>query len=635
MAVITLSYDGDQSIGIFRRGNGVSESLWVRLRSAAQASDQHTRANSHIVSLTWPAALSVLRNLSYLQDLSDFEFAADDTSEERIMRFMSDVAAVQGVIGEASIELSEDEIRAQLQALGWDISHHNLKSYQLANVRRLAALSNGANFSVPGAGKTTVTFALALLTQANTDRILVVAPPNAFPAWEEVIDECLLPTALQAYREPFTRLAGGEAKIRALLETPAKRFIISYDQLVRVDALIDHYLSTHNVHLILDESHKMKAGSLARRGMALLRMGHLAVRRDILSGTPMPQSSRDIESQLDFLWPGTGLGSRIAAGEAPRDVMGALYVRTTKHDLDLPARERREELVTITPAHLAFYAVLKEDVFARASELRKGKSAPALIKARRSVMRLLQAAVNPELVATSISETVNAERANGLLKAVIDEGVSARVVAAVALVERLVAEGRKVLVWTIFTSTLLQLRDAMAHLNPAVIYGATGLGDEADDASRQGQLRIFKDDANCHVMIANPAAAAEGISLHMHCHDAVYVDRSYNATHFLQSIDRIHRLGLPSDVVTTVYVMQNVLPPGVGSIDRSVARRLTAKIRNMQALLDDPDLHELALDEENASSAIEDSIDEKDISDLVAELEAVTPTSDGCESLLE
>lgn len=625
MATIVLSYDPATSDGVFSRGPGISESVWIRFRSTAKDADTHARVTSHRINVSWPAALSILRTMAPLQDPLKFEFDTDASSVSLIAKFQADVAAVRQVAGSAVAQLTEADILAGLHSLGWQVNSHQLKTYQLGSLQRLLALPNGANFSVPGAGKTTVTFALHLLTRASVGTMIVVAPRNAFPAWENVIDECVLPTASDAVREPFTALVGGEAKIEALLATNAKRYIISYDQLVRVDALIERYLSTHRVHLVLDESHRMKAGVQSQRGSALLRMGHLAVRRDILSGTPMPQQSLDIESQLDFLWPGTGLGSRIATGEAPRLVLGNLYVRTTKKDLNLPPRHRETVRVKLTDAHLAFYGVLKDDVHARASEIRSGRNGIALIKARKSVIRLLQAAVNPELVAETIQDSANPEKAGALLKAVLDEGVSARVLAAVALAEKLVAEGRKVLIWTIFTSTLRQIENALAHLQPALIYGAVGLGDEAEDASRQGQLRRFKQDPNCMVMIANPAAAAEGISLHMHCHDAIYVDRSYNATHYLQSIDRIHRLGLPPDTKTTIYVLQNILPSGVGSIDRSVGRRLTAKIRGMQVLLDDPDLHELALDEEDASASLDGSIDDRDILDLIDEIENRAP----------
>ena len=47
------------------------------------------------------------------------------------------------------------------------------------------------------------------------------------------------------------------------------------------------------------------------------------------------------------------------------------------------------------------------------------------------------------------------------------------------------------------------------------------------------------------VLLANPQAMSEGISLHLECHDAIWLDRTYNAGQYLQGIDRIHRLGPP------------------------------------------------------------------------------------------
>lgn len=624
LPTIVLSYMSAMSRGAFVRGADIKIGVWTRITNAARELDDRCDATSHRIELSWPAALSLLRTMASLQGELGFRFATDASSESKVQQFMRDYRAVQKAKEVAGPVLAPEDIRAQLEALGWNRATHELKEYQLANLAKLLSLSNGANFSVPGSGKTTVTLALHLLSGERFDQLIVVAPKNAFPAWEGVIDECLLPGAPADLREPFVPLAGGEGRIAWQLMQPVKRFIISYDQLVRVDHLISHHLATHAVHLVLDESHRMKAGFSSQRGTSLLRMGHLAVRRDILTGTPMPQASADMQSQLDFLWPGAGLGTRICRGEAPRSVMGGLYVRTTKSDLKLKERTRQFVPVSLTDAHLAFYAVLRDDLRAQASALRSGTSARALIRARRSVVRLLQCAVNPALVAETLGEVTNEDKA-GLLRAVVAEGITQRVRQSALLADNLANEGKKVLLWTIFTDTIHQLNDLLAHLNPALIYGGIGLGDEADDETRQGQIRRFKTDPTCSVMIANPAAAAEGISLHMQCHDAIYVDRSYNATHFLQSIDRIHRLGLPEDVETTIYIMQNRLPTGIGSIDVSVSRRLGAKIRNMERLLADPDLHELALDEENAPLALEEGIDASDIDDLVAEIERRAP----------
>lgn len=64
--------------------------------------------------------------------------------------------------------------------------HRPLREFQARDLGRLLALSHGANFSVPGAGKTTVAYALyeAERQRRAIRRLLVVAPLSAFDAWE-------------------------------------------------------------------------------------------------------------------------------------------------------------------------------------------------------------------------------------------------------------------------------------------------------------------------------------------------------------------------------------------------------------------------------------------------------------------
>ena len=162
----------------------------------------------------------------------------------------------------------------------------------------------------------------------------------------------------------------------------------------------------------------------------------------------------------------------------------------------------------------------------------------------------------------------------------------------------------------------------LADLNPVSLYGAVPSGEPTDSATREGRIRRFHDDASCKVMIANPAAAGEGISLH--AHDAIYLDRSYVSTHYLQSIDRIHRLGLKEGVETNIWIYQTMAPSGLGCIDHSVSRRLAKKLRALQEMLDDPDLNDIALDEENADDPIAWDIDPDDVRDLIEELEGTS-----------
>ena len=73
--------------------------------------------------------------------------------------------------------------------------YRTLREFQQRDLGRLLALSHGANFSVPGAGKTTVAYALyeAERERRGIRRLLVVAPCSAFDAWLTEADECLSP----------------------------------------------------------------------------------------------------------------------------------------------------------------------------------------------------------------------------------------------------------------------------------------------------------------------------------------------------------------------------------------------------------------------------------------------------------
>ena len=74
------------------------------------------------------------------------------------------------------------------------------------------------------------------------------------------------------------------------------------------------------------------------------------------------------------------------------------------------------------------------------------------------------------------------------------------------------------------------------------IHGGVDTGSSDDPNTREGKIKKFKN-GDIKILVANPAACSEGISLHQHCHNAIFVERSFNLAHYLQSLDRIHRVG--------------------------------------------------------------------------------------------
>ena len=84
------------------------------------------------------------------------------------------------------------------------------------------------------------------------------------------------------------------------------------------------------------------------------------------------------------------------------------------------------------------------------------------------------------------------------------------------------------------------------------------------------------------MVIANPFSVAESISLHKGCHNAIYLERDYNCSNFLQSKDRIHRVGLADNQITKYYYFVST-----NSIDEVINSRLHLKIQRMEEIIND------------------------------------------------
>lgn len=619
---IGIDYDPIRRRGQLTRGDENEESsIWERLK-ARFASDSDVIMSGSTLDMTWPEVLGVLREFgtASCQKTLNFRFKPSEAAVPLIASFASDAKNARAARGGLKLKVNADDIQLRLSQLGYA---RELRPFQKRDLAHLVSLEHGANFSVPGAGKTSVTFALSLLVARPGSHLLVIAPKAAFPAWRSVVSECVASDATDQTKEQFTVLDGTEYENELLLRGGRHRFLMSYDLLVRQQEMIAGYLDRNSVHLVLDESHRMKAGLASQRGAFLINIAASPSRRDILSGTPMPQDASDMASQLSFLWPGLGYDLQIQRGVAPRDVLGDLYVRTTKHELGLRPARRIFYDVAMADGQVALYGVVKSEILRQISKAIKGAT-PDFLSARKSVMRLLQLSTNPTLALQAMTRD-HRIISSGIADQVIEEGPSLKMQEVAAHARMLAKEGRKVVIWTIFTQSILDLERMLADLNPVTLFGAIPSGDLLDPNTREYRLTKFHEDRTCKALIANPAAAGEGISLHTVCHDAIYVDRSYVSTHYLQSIDRIHRLGLDPNTETFIHIYRTMAPAGLGSVDLSVSRRLAQKIHALERLLDDLDLRQLALDEDNAVDPVDYDVEMQDLIDLVEELEGKRP----------
>jgi len=105
----------------------------------------------------------------------------------------------------------------------------------------------------------------------------------------------------------------------------------------------------------------------------------------------------------------------------------------------------------------------------------------------------------------------------------------------------------------------------------------------SDEETRERIRDEFVDaNSGLDILVANPAACAESISLHKTCYHAIYYDLSYNCAQYLQSLDRIHRVGGSEINQAHYYFLQYE-----NTIDRDIKANLEQKAVKMYDIIDE------------------------------------------------
>lgn len=464
-----------------------------------------------------------------------------------------------------------------------------LTEFQKLNVALLVTMPNGANFSVPGAGKTLTTLAVweYFRIHNKTDRLLVVCPRSAFEAWE-MDSEILLnkPTINQFSEES--------------IPTNTDILYVNYEQLENSERLkrIRKWIEQKPTMLVIDEAHRIKGGVKSTRWRSCLNLASSAVRTDLLTGTPMPQSQDDLRNLFGLSWHGIS-PTFFSDGRLSSLQRGGVFVRTTKKELELPPMVIKLIRLPMGELQQEIYLALKKSFISQFGVSLEDQS--YFSKRGKAVMSLIAAASNPGLLMSSSNEDAylglnwppQELKCSERLFQVLQNYSSYEIPSKYEWISRFVVkaskEGRKILIWSSFVGNLLALEKLLKPYNPELIYGSTS------QEERKEKLNRFRNSKICSVLLSNPQTLGEGVSLHHQCHEAIYLDRTYNAGLYLQSLDRIHRLGLASDQLTNVYILQTE-----GSIDFRIAKRLELKINKLASYLDDKGLVEVSLpDEEN------------------------------------
>ncbi len=566
---------------------------WIEIRRLCEekcSKDEIMYTSSNSLNIPWWRFLTIRRDLKHLIIKHRLELDFDENAKKLMAKALEKQELYQKAQGVSP--MSCEEVKQKLKLVGFK---RDLKDFQVRNVSKLACLPAGASFSVPGGGKTTEALAFYYLNKKEDSKLLIIAPKNAFPAWDEQINECL------ECPPEIVRLVGGYDSIKEKLEKKPSIIMITYHQLPKVEDMLAKYISENEFFVFVDESHRMKRGYRGIHGKSVLSLSNIPEYKLILSGTPMPQGAEDLIPQFNFLFPEINV-----TRESVIDAIKPIYVRTTKDDLQLRRPDVKLRPVEMSESQRKLYELLRSEAARQAEELLKAKDKIKLRAMGRSVLRLIQLTSNPALLAKT--DFANHQ----LLKDVLREGDGPKIKYVCNRARQLAYDGKKTIIWSSFVENVELIAERLADLGADYIHGGVDVGDEEDITTREAKIKKFHEDKNAYILVANPAAASEGISLHKVCHNAIYLDRNYNAAQFLQSMDRIHRVGLPKDIETLIDVVVCS-----NTIDDSVNKRLETKINLMAEVLNDSSLR---FEYEYADEEIGEEISENDIDDAIGHI---------------
>ncbi|RJP70541.1 MAG: DEAD/DEAH box helicase [Ignavibacteriales bacterium] len=484
-----------------------------------------------------------------------------------------------------------------------------LKEHQVKAALHLSYIRNGANFSVPGSGKTAVVLTVfeKLRLEDKVNCLFVVGPPSCFGPWRNEFKETL-------GREPNNYMFAGDIKINRETEYYKTEkfhelYLTTFHTLLNDIESVIEFLSNKNlkVFFVIDEAHYIKQinGNWAS---AVIKCAEYTMYRCVLTGTPIPKSYEDLFNLIEVLWPQKDiltseekfklkkLEAQRAGKEAKQILdkkIGPIFYRVRKKELGLKKQN------FIPPIQIKMNKFEKTIYDSICNKLRNSSKndylvnvnlIQSLIKGR--MIRLRQATSYIKLLSTSIQDYneeifSNQDSYASIIQNYDQFELPAKLEYLINIVSKFQKEKKKIVIWSNFIGTIKLIED---HLNLLNIYNKKIIGETPiqneniiEGETREKIRNEFIDSrSGLNVLIANPAACAESISLHKTCFDAIYYDLSYNCSQYLQSLDRIHRVGGSELHEANYYFLQYR-----DTIDTDILNNLKRKAKKMYDIIED------------------------------------------------
>jgi hypothetical protein len=395
-----------------------------------------------------------------------------------------------------------------------------------------------------GLGKTLQTLALlqTLKDKNQLNTSLLVVPVSAVPTWETEIEK--FTPGLTIYRH-----LGANRQNNVDRWGDHDLVVTSYATL-RND--IEIFKDFQFDYIVLDESQAIKnLASQVAKAVKILKGNH----RLALSGTPIENTSMELWSLFDFLMPGF-LGTHrwfkqqwglpvekykdSRKAEVLKKMLYPFILRRKKEEVEkeLPEKIEIVESLKMEDEQLRVYVATAKyysDLIARAiDEEGLEKSSIKIIE---GMLRLRQICLFPRLVDEQY-EAVPSVKFEHFAE----------------MLEDILAEGHKVLVFSQFVKVLAIIRDHfdVQETRYAYIDGSIPVD------RRQEMVKTFQEEEDIRVFLLSLKAG--GVSLNLTAADYVIIfDPWWNPAVEAQAIDRSHRIGQTKKVIAYRLVVKNTI----------------------------------------------------------------------------
>lgn len=527
----------------------------------------------------------------YLDDLIRQEFEMNETLNQEFDNFTSKAKNIK-----YNPYIYADEYANYVETVNKSLTR-KLYDYQMKASFHLAFSINACNFSVPGSGKTSIVYGAYsyLLENKKVEKILIIGPLSSKKPWEleyyenfgKVPDLCDISSLSKHDKKEY---------LTSNLIFHKKINFINYEGLSDLTELFIKFISNSKTMVVLDEAHKIKNPD-SLRSKKIMKFSEYATSKIILTGTPMPNGYPDLYNLFEFLWPNkniVGLNyftlKSLSKKQNPSqeisrlmDNISPFYVRISKENLNLPPAVFHDPIrIKMTNTQHQIYSTIADDYINDTDDFDFDYELIIQLK-KAKLIRLMQTLTNPTVISKSekISELQETSKLDfgiySQIKNYDNLEIPLKYKETLRLVNDILNRKEKVIIWTIFT---YNLRSLGQFLTKSGIYNELLYGD-IDNINREKIIENFHNDSNLNVLIANPAAVSESISLHKVCNNAIYVDLNFNAANYMQSKDRIHRVGLNSDRITNYYfiLFEN-------TIDEVIYQRVLDKENKMIGIIE-------------------------------------------------